>query len=565
MKWFKYIAFLCCLIFISSASASELDFTCVNNYYVDTNCANDGDGTAYTCAGAPAGVGAWNDLKTVFESVAYVAGDCIWIRRTSSYDEGVENNNADIAYTENSGTEALPIAFIGWPRASVSINCDWVNGSTTVDNVDSNDMDREKHSVRFVTGPDGFDYLITKIVDTNTFLIEREYAGTTLANQNVTIKADDDYAGRPAAPKATWDSDPHDLVRIDFNDESYQFKMTGSGATTVLKFLEFRESDDSSGVISENAYPANYFEGCIFYNDNNRKIVDLYYGDDYLEQCLIEGNGVGTSQKGIWARVYGDVGTTISIKDSVIRNCGDYGIAANAGLFELENVNIGVEDNNGDDSVAIFYAGFNPIIFRDCKIDGTNGAIYITSNNNANAVRVQEQNRNHTLGEHRTTWTSGYAELEAITDIIPNKKISDNVIEWVGTTVNANRHGAARSKISLYKYQVTQSTGSQNYKIWIYNDTGNALNDTAPKATEDICMVCRYVAGYDDTSEYVWKEVWSDEIDIADAATADDWDYLQCDNINPAVSSPVICEVFVSRYNAGDTGNIYVDPSMQHP
>ncbi|KKM91883.1 hypothetical protein LCGC14_1223960 [marine sediment metagenome] len=45
-----------------------------------SDCANDGDGTAYACAGAPAGVGAWNDLNSViWGGAGVVGGDTLYV------------------------------------------------------------------------------------------------------------------------------------------------------------------------------------------------------------------------------------------------------------------------------------------------------------------------------------------------------------------------------------------------------------------------------------------------------------------------------------------------------
>ena len=135
------------------------------DYYIDMNCANNGDGTwdagGSGCDDEPDGVGAWNNLRTALHQIlTFTAGDKIWLRRTSVYDEGVVNANLDIQLTDD-GTPLAPLYLIGWPRASEAItSATWTNGNTTVDVILPATMDITEEGTRFVTGPDGFDYVI---------------------------------------------------------------------------------------------------------------------------------------------------------------------------------------------------------------------------------------------------------------------------------------------------------------------------------------------------------------------------------------------------------------------
>ena len=204
------------------------------DYFVDDSVVGGGDdGTDWDTNAF--NTGGNYGLVTAMESTGYTTAnnEKIWIRRTSDYLEAVAGLNSDITIADD-GTALYPLRFIGWPRASKVINCDWVNGSTTVDNVDSNDMVRGEHQGRYITGPDGFVYLITDITDTNTFIIDREYAGSTAANENVTISADEDYATRPdvGGLRAAWDADADDLPIIDFNNEAYL--LNGSNDVLLL-------------------------------------------------------------------------------------------------------------------------------------------------------------------------------------------------------------------------------------------------------------------------------------------------------------------------------------------
>ena len=246
-------------------------------------------------------------IKTALESAGYAPGDKIWIRRTTVYDEAIAAQNANINVGDD-GTPAAPLEFIGWPRAAIPnttiTQADFTNGSTMIDNVVGITPVRERHQARYVTAPDGFQYLITAILweftvdgmgagdeftvgsllnhtgntrkgkiytfvdnldttgtiqavldaeqtwdntdnitdadggdaelDVNAaavgFIIDREYAGTTVigVNGKFQIEADEDYATRPnvGALRATWDVDPLNLPIIDFNNEAYYLLVT---------------------------------------------------------------------------------------------------------------------------------------------------------------------------------------------------------------------------------------------------------------------------------------------------------------------------------------------------
>lgn len=516
------------------------------NYFVDMNVgggANDGTSTD----------DAWQSTKTALEYTTFSDGDIVWIKRDSVWDEGVEATNADITVQDDS------VSFIGWPRASKSINCDWTNGSTTVDNVDSNDMDREQHQGRFITGPDGFNYLITDITDANTFVIDREYAGATSADEDVTINEDEDYNTAQAIDDdawtiklSTWTDDAEDLPVIDFNSENYQLRALIARYTS-FKNIEVKESADGSGVISFSNNRQNELINCLVYTSSNSPLIVATSGTlVYISNTIIEGSGAGASQVGILASSTAGYW----IDNSAIYNCGDSGLYISGGnQWKLFNVNIGVEVANGDDDIYL-YRTLNNVIGRDVKLGGTNGLVFF---NDVHApASVQITNYNKTLGYNRAFYHHVYAERVPVSGETPNKKYSDYVIKLDGVSgTEINNPNFAQV---VHRYQVSQNS-SKTYRIYIYNDTGSTLNSSL--ATDDICLRCRYIAGYDDTSEYVhsaWQ--YSTETSIADAADADDWDYLEVSAFTPAINSDVECEILYEYSTAND---VFIDPLMQHP
>lgn len=62
----RKICFLICALFLTASFAEAVTLT---TRYVRTDCANNGDGTAASCAGAPSGAGAYNALANAFDDV----------------------------------------------------------------------------------------------------------------------------------------------------------------------------------------------------------------------------------------------------------------------------------------------------------------------------------------------------------------------------------------------------------------------------------------------------------------------------------------------------------------
>lgn len=122
------------------------------NYFVDSTTGSDSDnGTTMDLAWATLEYGA---------AQATNAGDIIWVRRL--------HNETPIASVKPGSGGQISEAFrsiIGWPRNSSNItSATWTQGSTTVDSIVGVTPIRRQHLGRFVTGPDGYDYLITKLV-----------------------------------------------------------------------------------------------------------------------------------------------------------------------------------------------------------------------------------------------------------------------------------------------------------------------------------------------------------------------------------------------------------------
>ena len=147
----------------------------------------------------------------------------------------------------------------------------------------------------------------------------------------------------------------------------------------------------------------------------------------------------------------------------------------------------------------------------------------------ANGVFIE--NYQHILGDHRSFFPSGTIDKIAVSGETPNAKVSTNVIKLT-CNVNLLHSSVEDFAQAIFTHEFEATTASKDYKYWIYNDTGDTLNNGDARA--NVWLKCEYVSAYDDTSEYVIKEEYSTEIDIADAADADDWDYLSVTGIQPA-------------------------------
>jgi len=522
-------------------------FSATTHRYVDENAVggND-DGTSQTDA--------WLSIASAL--TAGLGSDTkIWVRRVHT-----EALAADIT-ANGDGSFLQPIEVIGWPRGTHSWNADFTNGSTTVDNIDENDADREKHQGRWLTGPDGYDYLITDITDANTIIIDRPYAGDTAENEDVTIKADEDFGDTPADGE-DWASDADDLPQLDFSGGAFRI-IHSTQDFWVYKNIEFVCGTEAQGTLRLYQARSAGINGCLFYSAGNAELIGIDYTSVDIDRTIIEGNSAGVNQRAIIIQGMGG----LKLKNSAIYNMGDNGIYCygGGGIIEITNVNIGVEAANDDDDI-IFLQPINLIRARDLKLGGTNGDIAFTNQIESNQSEVVSVNHNKVLGAWKYFTPAVEVEKEAVTGTNANKKLSDDVLELNLITASTYTSGEIEWKQKVWESRKTYDAGTYNIKVWIFNDTGNTLNDTT--FSDDICMRCRAEAAEygDATTEYVsmpWT--YSDEIDIADAADADDWDYLQCDSVVVDTNdSKIDCEILVSTYDA-DADVILIDLTSTNP
>jgi hypothetical protein len=484
---------------------------------------------------------AWQTFEYAIESGSLVAGDIVWIRRTVA-----EIPVSDIA-PAYCGTPASLLKFVGWPRPSVSITSTWTAGSTTV-SVSGTSMTRESHCSRYITGPNGYPYVITQVTSSTGFIIDREYSGTT-STGTVIISQDEDYDlaqtiddSSWTIKKSNWNTDTTTLPVIDFNDGAYQLVLN-SDHWHSFRNIEFKDSSDTAGIIRTTSCSTEFIGCLIKQSAQNTLILALDTITTVLKRCIVEGSGSGSSQRGI------DLNGTAKMKDSAVYNCGGVGIDLTGRLF-FENLNIGVEQANGGNDISLY---LDPTAYgRDLKLGGTNG--YITTISADSSALLYVENFQKILGNHRTYCASNYFEKLALPDGIANKKISDNVIK--SNLLGSSPAVVEEFKIEILVHEIEADTSTKSYRYWIFNNAMGTLNSTTAK--DNIFLKVEYIAAYTNTTEYCITNSYSSQTSIANAANSDDWDYLEVTGITPAVASKVRLTICASAYSK--TGTIYIDP-----
>ena len=375
------------------------------------------------------------------------------------------------------------------------------------------------------------------------FLIDREYAGSTVTGTSgkFQIEADEDYADRPQAGiDAGWDADAHDLPKIDFNNEAYQINILTDIFFSFRNFY-FADSADTLGLILADTCTALELLGCVFkQTSSNTPLIVFAYTFTSINRCLLEGSGAGSSQKGLsWYAT-----CDLIIKNTQIYNLGGTGLSAIIGKPFLSNINIGVEMANVGVEIQLNHSA--TLFGVDVALGGTNG--YINSIASlALGIKLKIENYQKILGNHKGFFQGGTWESIAVTSTNANKKLSDTVLK---ITPSVNFVPSIDNwKTVIFDGSFELSSGSQTIKFWLYNDLGQILNDVTAK--DNVYLKATYVDSYDDTTEYTQIEAFSTEIDIADAANADDWDYLQV-TVNPSTASKVRVQLICSVYDASD-------------
>jgi hypothetical protein len=486
------------------------------------------------------------------EYASFANGDMIWIRRTSSFSGASEN-------IDPSDTAAVSdwIQFVAWPRAELSFNATFTNGSTTV-SIDSGlTADFEQHVGRKIkNNADGVWYIITN-VDTGNFIIDREFASSTASDGACTIEADEHYAQAQAIDDSTWTikktdytGDADDLPLIDFEDTAYYLYLT---TNYMFRFVGLRfDGGTTYGALYMRNNSNLSFKYCHFLQDQNMCMMRFNSTElrAFFDQCIFKGSGAGASQHGILAD---GGGVLIFIKDSAIYGLGDYGLNVPNATTHLDNVNIGVEIANGDDD---FVMGSFDHHWKDVKLGGTNGTVV---NGIYYRSVIWSENHNKVLGSNYQFHNNGYNYTvpAVVGSGDPEARSADSL-----TLLALEEQEGSGSSGMLFKEMMHQpfgdglmfwaDTSSKSYRIYC-QASGMSVADAG-----QFFMEVEYLAANDDTTEFQYVVARSDET-ISEKSGADDWtQYLEVTGIQPAVAGWVKIKLYVGFYDAD--GTMYVDP-----
>jgi len=509
------------------------------NYFVDSTTGSDGDnGTTMDLA--------WATLKYALESGGLVAGDNVFVRRLHS-----ETLGAEVGCVYD-GTPSSPIKIIGWPRAAdaTADGASWTNGSTTVDLVTTLSMSTEAHVSRFVTAPDGQDYLITLVTDSDTFTIDRKYAGSsvTLSNGAFTVKADDNWVDDMGAEhgfddsawtikESAWDADADDLPQMEqstfkiymYNDRAHWF-------------------ENMHFTILMHAYicKRTYFRGCYFDWAANGAKLTVVHGIGYVERSVFKGQSDSTGEYGM------SVSTgKLYIKDCAVYNMGRASLSMTSSECYIDGFNSAVEMPNDFWDVTASY-GYNRIVAKDTIWGDGDLGISIMGE-----FTIETENDGKVLGAH-TRYTDQGSIIKV--DVVegsgdPYKRVggADSVIEILHDIADNDNHNANPPKESapeVFNHEFEVDDLPKSYRYYVQAE--------GAVAADELWIELDYINTYDDTSKYTTKKVISVE-SIAARSGADDWSqYLEVNNITPAVASKVRIKCYC-RY-ADAVNKIYIDP-----
>lgn len=559
----------------------------------------------------------WKTIKFAYEYGALSAGYDVWVKRGST-ETPAANIDTNYSGTASSPIKMIGWPRPAIPNTTIT-GADFTNGSNIVDNVTGITPKREQHQGRYVTAPDGNTYLLTAIlmefavdgmaegaeftvgskltnvtqikygkiwafidnldttgtlqivcdgtwIDNDNitdagggnaeiagtvtavgFLIDREYPSSTVTGTNgkFQIEADEDYVARPQAGiDANWDVDAIDLPCLDFSGGG--FRLTFSYDT----FHCFKNFDYKGGTtyLRLNEEKQIYFVGILMKITGNTSGISMGYTFFNGKRLIFEGTGVGTVQRGI---------TSLNgkIKDCAIYNFGDHALNTPRNAF-LENVNLGIEQENGDDDISIT-RNVCKIKGIDIQLGGTNG--YFTRYRNQEDLQIQ--NYQKILGNTLNVFDGGQygSQMAGSGGTVPNQRSggASRLLEIIPNRTGYNYTIDVAEKI-IDRWVIAATTAQKSYRIYLQNMM--ALN--AVEAV-NIYFTLKYIKTYDDASKYVYetKTSISHANPMPVRADANDWgEYIEIINVTPAVASNIIIEVYWSLYDA--TNKCYIDPQL---
>lgn len=528
------------------------------NYFVDSTTGDDGDnGSTMDLAFAT--------LKYAIEADVLTPGDTLWVRRIHA-----ENASNTITVPSTDGSPNSHIRVIGWPRALESsiTGATWTQGSTTVDNITGLSMVRGQHLGRYVTAPNGGQYLITYIVDTDTIKIDKPYVGTTVTSANgaFTIQADDDYDEAQAIDDSGWtikktnyNADADNLPYVDFGANAYYLNISSA------YFWQFKNQEliggTSYGVVRiQSGFAPVILQGMILTQDQTNIPILREGQGAILIRCVLDGGGV--SNRAVYYP------SQILFIDCVIYNMANstdiFSIPAGYGPIEAYGLNISVETG---ESVNVFSGSRNvQFIGKDVKWGG-NGiwVAGISSPWNFNSY-IKIENWGRVIGANKT-WSAFGSNTKV--DVVggsgdPYKRTNgaDSVIE----IENNLNHTYCLKEFDLtglsatplppvFTHEFEVNSVSKNYRYYVQAE--------AAIAADKLWLEVEYIHHYTGINRYMLKKLTSDE-SVSQRSGVNDWSqYIEVTDVQPDAPgiSKVVIKCYCTYYSA--TAKIYIDPNPE--
>lgn len=529
------------------------------HWYVNPDASGSNNGTSEA--------NAWTSLASALTKSTYSDADMdiIWVRRNKTC--SITSSPVTVG---DYGTAQKPIYLCGVPRASAAITAaTWTINSTAVSSVTGVTLSSRSHAARYVTGPDGKDYLIQAVLSTSSFSLMRPYAGPSVSGASgaATIKADVPPVAYPTSGSERWDNDAsQEMPQIDFGTSGNYYINHDGKSGWGFRFLKFyRGSVASSSAGNMNlkgsAYGVpGYFEfiGCLFEQSNtSNNMINCANGGFgtpfflYLESCCAYGNQ-GSGQN------FFNNHDAVACLNVQMRNCALYylgiGMTVNYVNLLFENVRFGYPSYNN--SVDLVWA---------CgTIRGTDvyfGSTITTYNQVGKQGGIFIENKDFVLGKHWKKIIQGTIEsvvAGASGEAKARSGGSDTLVKITPSGQNILPVQSAGFEVFCLEYLMPAGESKTwNYYVQFY-DSGSS----ATLAATNLWLELEYIDEYDETTGiYHVARVLSTST-VAYRTGDTDWtEKLSISGINPAVNGKVRVRCLLSYYSASNL--IWIDPKVE--
>jgi hypothetical protein len=536
----------------------------VVNRYIDLNASGANDGTSPSDA--------WTSIDAGLSTTSLSTSDdnYIWIRRQNDTGRTIETFTSDMAVAED-GTAEFPIKVIAWPRASeAATEGTWTNGSKSVSAVVGVSLDKGKHTARYITAPDGNQYMIAKVTGTTSFELIAPYPGATVSTTSgaFTIQADEYYDTRPAAgTSAGWDADDPWMPLLDGNAANYCIAISQDDSWHFegLHIIDFMDS--LYGMIQAQTSYQTKFIGCFVEIQDATALADpMFYCQGnylYLRKCSVQGHtsyvsgayGFRTGNGGV---VY-LVDCRIETADRCFHLYGDHRIYMDNVYLTHHHATTGYyfyQDQNGHLSCwgrdVTFGAGAPDYMYN------SSAQLYLAGRGINRGLFIE--NYGHELGIHYRMTNSGILQTKLVdgasdpvkrtggADIVYQVNVDNLAVGSRGTKLPGDI--ATSAPIDEITFELDAATYDQ---IRFYCQSQDNI------AADYFFMEVSYIDAYDETNNIFHKvRVLSDEA-ISARSGASDWSqYLEVPDITLPVKSNVTVK-FTLRKNL-PTGDLFIDP-----